>query len=159
MRKSAVAYFHFLAQPCADPTKAAKAMIETGSKHIKMTKKQSTFITLDKLKRKKMGTPEVEAASKKIFRSNRRDQGYIEYVMRRKVEDARAQAERERRRHRAGLDYLVSVLPEHIAGHPPPHHGPRARLLPLPLPGRRALRPEAARHQEAHRPPARRRQA
>ena len=37
MKRSAVAYYKFLVLRCADPIKAAKAMLETGDKHIKMT--------------------------------------------------------------------------------------------------------------------------
>ena len=103
MRGSAVAHFHHLALECADPTKAARAMLQTGEKHIKLTKRQITFNFLDRLQSKRLGTEDVERASKGLIRNKLvRDQGYIDYVMRRRWRDAREE-ERMRRLYLCGV--------------------------------------------------------
>ena len=82
MRRSAVAFIYQLALQCADLAKAAKAMINTGEKHVKLTKRQVTFITLDRLKSKGLGTEDVERRSTCLIKNKAtRDQGYINYVM------------------------------------------------------------------------------
>ena len=58
MRVSAVAHLHVIAQQCADPTQAARAMVMTGNKHLKCTKKTIAVNTLDRLCRKQVGTNE-----------------------------------------------------------------------------------------------------
>ena len=77
MRKSAVAFIYNLARQCADLTRAAKAMISVGEKHIKLTKRQITFITLDRLQRKGLGTEDVERGSTRLIKNKpKRDRGY-----------------------------------------------------------------------------------
>ena len=115
MRGSAVAYIKYLAQECADPPKAAKVMIQTGEKHVKLTKRQVTFITLDRLHSKGLGTEDVERGSLNLIKHKlRRDQGYINYVMGRRKRDALEKLEKARRLHQCSMQYLVSIVPAFI---------------------------------------------
>ena len=68
MKKSDAAHLHILSGMTADPTKAARAMLDTGKRHIKMTKKQISLNTLEKLGRKQLGTEDVEQMSKKVIK-------------------------------------------------------------------------------------------
>ena len=78
MRKSAVAFIHYLARQCADPTKVAKAMINTGERHVKLTKRQIAFILLDRLLKKGLGTTDVERGSLRLIKHKKaRDIGFI----------------------------------------------------------------------------------
>ena len=47
MKKSTAAHLKVLSAMCADPTKAARAMLDAGKKHFKQTSKQISFITLE----------------------------------------------------------------------------------------------------------------
>ena len=90
MRKSAAAHLLDLSLRCADPTKAARAMLETGKKNIKQMRKQISFNTLDRLRKKQLGTEGVEQMSKKFIKNNRgnsRDQGFVNYVVERRKMD------------------------------------------------------------------------
>ena len=115
MRKSAAAFIHFLARQCADPTKAAKAMLNSGEKHVRLTKKQITFNTLDRLVNKGLGTEDVEQGSTRLIKNRgKRDQGYIDYVMKRRRRDAYEKLEKARRVHCGSLKYLVSIVPNQV---------------------------------------------
>ena len=115
MRRSAVAFIYQLALQCADLAKAAKAMINTGEKHVKLTKRQVTFITLDRLQSKGLGTEDVEKGSRCLIKNqNSRDQGFINYVMKRRRKDAEDKLEKARRHHRSSLKYLATIIPSHI---------------------------------------------
>ena len=115
MRKSAVAFIHYLARQCADPTKVAKAMINTGERHVKLTKRQIAFILLDRLLRKGLGTTDVERGSLRLIKHKKaRDIGYIDYVMRRRRQEARKELEKAKKRHKCYLRYLQSIIPSHI---------------------------------------------
>ena len=115
MRKSAVAFIYNLARQCADLTRAAKAMISVGEKHIKLTKRQITFITLDRLQRKGLGTEDVERGSTRLIKNKpKRDRGYINYVMGRRRQDAQEKLEKARRHHRNSLQYLALIIPNFI---------------------------------------------
>ena len=69
MRKSAVAHLLDLSLRCADPTKAARAMLETGKRNMKQMRKQISFNTLDRLRKKQLGTEDVEQMSKKFIKT------------------------------------------------------------------------------------------
>ena len=58
----------------ADPTKAARAMLDTGKKHLKMTRKQISLNTLEKLLRKQLGTEDVEKMNWRDSELRRRGQ-------------------------------------------------------------------------------------
>ena len=69
MKKSDAAHLHVLSAMTADPTKAARAMLDTGKKHLKMTRRQISLNTLEKLVRKQLGTvsrrPNLEVATRR----------------------------------------------------------------------------------------------
>ena len=78
-------------KPIDEKTQAARAMLDTGKRHIKMTKKQISLNTLEKLGRKQLGTEDVEQMSKKVIKDatrKERDIGYINFIMRRRCKDA-----------------------------------------------------------------------
>ena len=117
MKTSAVAQIYELAQQCADPTTAARAMLETGERHVKLTNRQVTSNKLHRLQNKGLGTRDVEKASKLVIKGKSvRDQGYINYVMGRRWRDAMDQVERARRKHRSSTKFLASILPNHTMG-------------------------------------------
>ena len=68
MKKSDAAHLHILSAMTADPTKAARAMLDTGKRHLKMTRRQISLNTLEKLLRKQLETEDVEQMSKKIIK-------------------------------------------------------------------------------------------
>ena len=117
MRKSAAAFFFYLARQCADLTKAAKAMMTTGERHVKLTNKQITFLTLDRLQRKGLGTEDTERGSMNLIKHRKvRDRGYIDYVTRRRRKDAQDELEKAKKRHKGSLKHLKSIVPDHIFG-------------------------------------------
>ena len=63
MRKSDAAQLRVLSDMAADPTKAARAMLDTGKKHLKMTRKQISLNTLEKLLRKQLCEPNSGGSS------------------------------------------------------------------------------------------------
>ena len=75
MRRSAAAFIFYLAQQCADPNKAAKAMLKTGERHVKLTKRQITFITLDRLQKRGLGTEDVERGSISLIKNKNAREG------------------------------------------------------------------------------------
>ena len=112
MKKSAAAHIIVLSGMTADPTKAARAMLDTGKKHMKLTRKQISLNTLERLLRKQLGTEDVERMSKKAVKeSNRRDIGFINFVMRRRKQDAEEKMRRSRTEWLNAVRYLVSLLP------------------------------------------------
>ena len=117
MKKSAAAHLKMLSEMSADPTKAARAMLDTWKKHFKQTNKQVSFITLERLTRKQLGTEEVEARSRSLF-TNRggihRDQGYINYVMKRRLEDARSTLKKAKAEYRNSINYLATQIREDV---------------------------------------------
>ena len=117
MRKSAAAHIKLLSEMSADPTKAARAMMETGKRHLKQTNKQISFNTLDRLRKKQMGTQDVENMSKKFIKNvsgTSRDQGYINYVMSRRWEDAQKTLKRAKAEYRNSMKYLMTVVPDQV---------------------------------------------
>ena len=52
MKKSAAAHLKVLSTMTADPTKAARAMLDTGKKHMKLTRKQLSLNTIERLQKK-----------------------------------------------------------------------------------------------------------
>ena len=63
MRKSDAVQLRVLSDMAADPTKAARAMLDTGKKHLKMTRKQISLNTLEKLLRKQLCEPNSGGSS------------------------------------------------------------------------------------------------
>ena len=117
MKKYAAAHIKLLSEMSADPTKAARAMMETGKRHFKQTNKQISLNTLDRLIKKEMGTQDVENMSKKFINNRRgtsRDQGYINYVMKRRREDAKQNLDRAKAEYRNTMKYLATVVPENV---------------------------------------------
>ena len=85
MKKSAAAQIIVLSGMTADPPKAARAMLDTGKKHMKLTRKQISLNTLERLMRKQLGTEDVERMSEKAVKeSKKRDVGFINFVMKRR---------------------------------------------------------------------------
>ena len=115
MRKSAAAHIVTLSLRCADPTKAARAMLESGKKNLKMTKKQISYNTLDRLLKKQLGTEDVESMSRKFIKNSKgsnRDQGYINYVMKRRKDDAWNLLMKAKAEYKNSIKYLVTLLTE-----------------------------------------------
>ena len=117
MKKSDAAHLHILSGMTADPTKAARAMLDTGKRHIKMTKKQISLNTLEKLGRKQLGTEDVEQMSKKVIKDatrKERDIGYINFIMRRRCKDAEDKLRRAKVEWRNTIKFLNTMLPPSV---------------------------------------------
>ena len=89
MKKSAAAHLKVLSAMAADPIKAARAMLDTGKKHMKVTKKQISLNTIERLLKKQLGTEDVERMAMKVVKEcGKRDVGFINFVMARRKQDA-----------------------------------------------------------------------
>ena len=85
MKKSAAAHLKVLSAMTADPIKAARAMLDTGKKHMKVTKKQISLNTIERLLKKQLGTEDVERMAMKVVKEcGKRDVGFINFVMARR---------------------------------------------------------------------------
>ena len=115
MKKSAAAHIIVLSGMTADPTKAARAMLDTGKKHMKLTRKQISFNTLERLMKKQLGTEDVERMSEKAVKeSKKRDVGFINFVMKRRKQDAEEKMRRSKTEWLNAVRYLASLLPTRV---------------------------------------------
>ena len=112
MKKSAAAHLRVLSGMTADPTKVARAMLDTGKKHMKLTRRQISLNTLERLMKKQLGTEDVERMANKVTKeSKKRDVGFINFVMGRRVQDAKEKVDKARKEWLNSLRYLASLLP------------------------------------------------
>ena len=117
MKKSDAAHLHVLSAMTADPTKAARAMLDTSKRHLKMTRRQISLNTLEKLVRKQLGTEDVERMSTKVIKDakgKQRDVGYIMFVMKRRKKDAEEQMRKAKVDWRNTIKYLNELLPTRV---------------------------------------------
>ena len=72
------------------PAKVAMAMKKTGNQRLALTKKVTQKNILDRLRRRQIGTPEVEAARRRLLRlrETQRNIGFINYIMKNKCINA-----------------------------------------------------------------------
>ena len=117
MKKSDAAHLHILSGMTADPSKAARAMLDTGKRHLKMTKRQISLNTLEKLLRKQLGTEDVEQMSTKVIKDaegKERDIGYIIFVMKRRKKDAEEKMRKAKVEWRNTIKFLNTLLPPRV---------------------------------------------
>ena len=117
MKKSDAAHLHILSGMTADPSKAARAMLDTGKRHLKMTKRQISSNTLEKLLRKQLGTEDVEQMSTKVIKDaegKERDIGYIIFVMKRRKKDAEEKMRKAKVEWRNTIKFLNTLLPPRV---------------------------------------------
>ena len=111
MKKSAAAHLRVLSGMTADPTKVARAMLDTGKKHMKLTRRQISLNTLERLMKKQLGTEDVERMSEKVVKQGKkRDVAFINFVMRRRKQDAEDKTNKARTEWLNSLRYLASLL-------------------------------------------------
>ena len=111
MKKSAATHLRVLSGMTADPTKVARAMLDTGKKHMKLTRRQISLNTLERLMKKQLGTEDVERMSEKVVKQGKkRDVAFINFVMRRRKQDAEDKTNKARTEWLNSLRYLASLL-------------------------------------------------
>ena len=115
MKKSAAAHIKVLSMMAADPIKAARAMLDTGKKHMKLTKKQISLNTLERLMKKQLGTEDVERMAEKVVKEVRkRDVGFINFVMVKRKQDAVVKVSKAKTEWQNSLKYLRNLLPPRL---------------------------------------------
>ena len=113
MKKSAAAHLQVLSGMTADPTKVARAMLDTGEKHMKLTRRQISLNTLERLMKKHLGTEDVERMLEKVVKQQgkKRDVAFINFVMRRRrKQDAEDKTNKAMTEWLNSLRYLASLL-------------------------------------------------
>ena len=115
MKKSAAAHLKVLSAMTADPIKAARAMLDTGKKHMKVTKKQISLNTIERLLKKQLGTEDVERMAMKVVKEcGKRDVGFINFVMARRKQDAEKKVSKAKSEWQNSLKYLRNLLPPRL---------------------------------------------
>ena len=117
MKKSAAAHLRVLSGMTADPTKVPRAMLDTGKKHMKLTRRQISLNTLERLTKKQLGTEDVERMADKVTKeSKERDVGFINFIMGRRVQDAKVKVGKARTEWLNSLRYLASLRSPGLMG-------------------------------------------
>ena len=115
MKKSAAAHLKVLSTMTADPTKAARAMLDTGKKHMKFTRKQLSLNTIERLQKKQLGTEDVERMAGKVVKEcGKRDVGFVNFVMARRKQDAEKKVSKAKSEWQNSLKYLRNLLPPRL---------------------------------------------
>ena len=115
MKKSAAAHLKVLSAMTADPIKAARVMLDTGKKHMKVTKKQISLNTIERLLKKQLGTEDVERMAMKVVKEcGKRDVGFINFVMARRKQDAEKKVSKAKSEWQNSLKYLRNLLPPRL---------------------------------------------